>query len=136
MMCAVVSSPLTLGIPSLRPPLDLLAPVMFEREALIYSPSAPVCSIIALTFRANRFRLLAVEAASEKPEVSPHPPIAIIIFAPFANLGRTCSTVVKSGHLDTSSLLNVEERIKASATWVMSDTRDGSGTTSCCLDAL
>jgi hypothetical protein len=77
-----------------------------------------------------------VDAAFEKPEVSPHPPIAIMILVPFANFGRTCSTVVKSGHSDTSNLLNIEERMKASATWVMFDTRASSGTTLCCLDAL
>jgi hypothetical protein len=127
---------LTQDIPNLHPPLDLLASVKIDTYTFIYLPSAPVYSTIALTFCANSFRLLSVDAACEKPEVSPHPPIAIIIFVPFANFGRTCSTVVKSGHSDTSSSLNVEERMKASATWVMSDTRDSSGTTSCCLDAL
>jgi hypothetical protein len=109
-------------------------PVSIYIYALIYSPSAPVYSTIAFTFCANSFRLLSVESACQKPEVSPHPPVAII--SSFANFGRTCSTVVKRGHSNTLGSLKVEEHMKAKTTWVISDTRELSGTTSCCLDAL
>lgn len=107
-----------------------------KQSELFFStlPSAPVRSTIAFTFRANSFRPLSVFAASENPWVSPHPPIATMMAVPFANRGRTASTVVKRGHSDTTSgELNIEERMKARATWVTSDTSEGSGMTLCCL---
>ncbi len=90
---------------------------------------------MAFTFRANSFRLLSVAAAWEKPAVSPQPPIAIMTAVPGGNFDRTVSTVVKRGQEDgTSGELKISERMKASATCVISDTRRGSGTTLCCLE--
>jgi hypothetical protein len=99
-------------------------------------PSAPVASTIALTFLANSLRLPSVADATLKPCVSPQPPIATMIAVPGENCARAVSTVVKNGQDEVPAWLKAAGLIKARATWVMSETRDNSGTTLCWLDVL
>ena len=84
-------------------------------------------------FRANRFRPSRDLAATEKLAVSPQPPIAIMTAVPGANCDLTASTVVKSGQVEGSGSLKMEEGINASCTCVMPDTRESLGTTLCWL---
>lgn len=74
-----------------------MSEVFPEREGRSELPSAPVASTIDFTFLANNFLFPSVLAASEKPAVSPQPPIATIIEVPGANFDRTFWTVVKRG---------------------------------------
>ena len=69
----------------------------------------------------------------EKPAVSPHPPIAIMMAVPLANFERTSAIVVNNGHDVGCAVLKVAEFMNARATCVISDTRCASGTTLCCL---
>lgn len=98
------------------------------------SPSAPVASIIFLTFSANNLRLFLVLAASEKPSVLPHPPIATCTCAPSAKFERTSSTDVNNGHSVWFGTLKTSDRMKARSTCVILATRDGSGMILCCLE--
>jgi hypothetical protein len=101
---------------------------MYNVLKLLYLPSAPVSSTIVLMFFANNFLLFSVAAAIGNALVSPQPPMATIIEVPGANLDRVVLTEVWIGHSVFVAWLNKDASMKASATWVISDTRSGAGT--------